>query len=375
MPSVLVIGGGIAGVEAALTLARTLNDADVTVVSEHSRLCLLPNLVYVPFGVQPRATMVDLRELLAPEGIDVIHDTCAVIDLDGVRAQVGSSWRSCDALVVAPGVEPFHTGNYRLRTIDDAIMLQQRLAQLSREARSSIAVRVLPSRTWSAPAYEFTLLLATWLRASGTARHTDLVLVTSEQTPMNTFGYTASDLLGRRLADADVEVLAGIPPGRVEDIEADIVIDFVGMAAHRVHGLPPLTPDGFYHTPASGAVAPGVFVVGDATALPFKAGFTAAWQVRQVAAALGGDLARLGSRVDGVPTECCEYQMDLGEATLHVRFDAHSHFTGSRVDSRAQVWVSEDHPDKLRGTLLRTLLPADKSHAHPEARLELCKLG
>jgi hypothetical protein len=50
--------------------------------------------------------------------------------------------------------------------------------------------------------------------------------------------------------------------------------------------------------------------------------------------------------------------MDLGDATLHVRFDAKSHFTGYHAGSRANTWVSADHPDKLRGTILRTRIPA-----------------
>ena len=48
---IVIVGGGIAGVEAALTMARGLPDATVTLVSEREVLDVIPNLVFVPFGV------------------------------------------------------------------------------------------------------------------------------------------------------------------------------------------------------------------------------------------------------------------------------------------------------------------------------------
>jgi NADH dehydrogenase FAD-containing subunit len=62
---ILVIGGGIAGVESALTLARGLEGDRVTLLTHSEVLRVMPDLVYVPTGVAAHRIEVPLRELLA----------------------------------------------------------------------------------------------------------------------------------------------------------------------------------------------------------------------------------------------------------------------------------------------------------------------
>jgi NADH dehydrogenase FAD-containing subunit len=360
MRSIGVVGGGIAGIEAALTLARTLDDATVTLLADQPTLRLLPNLVYVPFGVDAREVLVPLSKLLEGTGVELRTDGCHGIDVERRALLEVDGWRRHDAIVVAPGVDAEHTDGHSIRTLVEAMRLREQLATLGAgDTHAVVAVRVLPGCTWMGPAVELTLLLSGWLRSTGLSRSVALLLATEEHEPLNAFGYVASDLLAGRLADAGIELLTGLPPGRVETVDADLCIDFAGMFARDVAGMPAPGFDGFHAVGDDCQLAPGVFVVGDAASMPFKAGFATAWQARQVAAALGGDLARLGSSVDGVPVDCCEYQLDLGgDATLHARFAARQHLAGSHIGGHVSVWVSPDPPRKLAGSLLRDRLDA-----------------
>lgn len=365
---IVVIGGGIAGLEAALTLRATLPESKLTIVSERDQLRLLPNLVYVPFGIQPELVSAPISSILRDSNVDLMVGSTTGVDCASKTITVGPKTVAYDALVVAPGVDHDSTPAHVVGSRDGALSLRAALSELPTDRRTGIEVRVLPESTRVGAAYEFAMLLGTWLRAVGLARHTDLSVVTTEQTPFNTFGYAASQLLVERLRSAGVIIASGIPEGRIEGIDAGLVIDFPAARARVIPGLPIDHGARYFKTDDSSRIADDVFVVGDAADIPIHAGFATAWQARQVAVALGGDLARLGPAVDGVPVGSCEYQLDLGDGTLHVRFDARTHFAGHHIGSRSDVWVSDDTPQKLLGTLLRARLP-HRAHAATVQRI------
>ena len=78
---IVVVGGGIAGAEAALTLAIGLPASQVTLVSRWPSIRLLPDLVYVPFDISSRRIDVPVEDLL-PHGV---HSVVAEVERDGVE--------------------------------------------------------------------------------------------------------------------------------------------------------------------------------------------------------------------------------------------------------------------------------------------------
>lgn len=358
MSRVVVVGGGIAGVEAALTIARTNPRASITLVAQWPSMRIVPELVYVPFGVVPQAIDVRLIRALAADGIELHLATCQGVDIQAHELHLSTGTLSYDSVVFAPGTVPQPTSANRLRTLDDADRLRSALAELEQSTarHRAVTLRVPEECHWTPPAFEFALLLARWRSTIG-APDIRIEMAIEASEPLDIFSFEASELVRTRLHEARVELMSHIPAHRIDLIPSSLAIEFDGLVAQRVFGLPPLQPSGFYRTDSSGRVATDAYVVGDATEMPFKAGFAVGWHARRVAAALGGDITLLGSHVDGIPIGDCEYQMDLADGTsMHVRFDMEHHFHEPYLTPVADVFVRDGAPEKLAGTLVRTLL-------------------
>lgn len=357
---VLVVGGGIAGIETALWLSRGLPDVRVGVVSRWPELRILPHLVYVPFGMPAGRLDVPLAEPLTPYGIEVIEASVSRIAMDRNRVVLADGRElDYDVLVVAPGAEsPATRDGCSLRTLDDALHLRRALEHLRDRPRPTVLLAVSEDNAWTAPAYELAMLLGTWRRMIGHA-HLDVVLATPESQPFDLFSIDASDLVGERLRHHGIETLYGTPTERMDDFDADLVVRFDTLHARQLPGLPDADENHFYRVDAHGRVAPDVYVVGDAASTAYKAAFATSWQARRVLDTLGGSSAELAERVGAVPVHESEYQMDLGDRTLHVRFNADTHFLDPFLDPRATVWTSEQIPDKLEGTLVKELVLGD----------------
>jgi hypothetical protein len=362
MKRIVVVGGGIAGVEAALTLTRTLTRAHVTLVSQWKSLRMLPQLVYVPFGASSQSIDIPLGRALAPAGIDLQIGTCQHIDIENHSITTDMGDIAYDALVVAPGTLPEPTNAYRLRTLQDALRLRTSLEDLERstDAHRSIMLRVPSSCTWAPPAFEFALLLAAW-RDERSLNDIRITVAVEDSNPLDQFDPHASTLIIDRLADNNVELLTNVPNHRLDLMESSIAIEFGMLIAHRVPGLPPLNADGFYEIDSEGFVAQDAFVIGDAANTSYKGAFATGWHARRVAMALGGDLSVLGERIEGIPVDECEYQMDLGNDTLAVRLSS------PEIDypihdlrpTKSEIRVGQ--AEKLVGTLTHELLRREAS--------------
>ena len=150
--SVIIVGGGFAGVEAA----RGLDDRlDVTLIAAENFHLFTPMLAEVAAGdIEPRHIVAPLREL-CPKATVVIGSVIS-IDTDThtvvVQSPIGGPPRSytADALVLAAGsipatfgVEGADTCALPFKTINDALRIRRRVVALLEEA----AVRNDPSLT------------------------------------------------------------------------------------------------------------------------------------------------------------------------------------------------------------------------------------
>ena len=353
---IVVVGGGIAGAETALTLAIGLPDANVTLVGRWPSFRLLPDLVYVPFDVSPRRIDVPLASLL-PHGVASIEGQVDRVDTASKTIHMSTGDLAYDVLVVAPGAEASEQSHQSLRTLDDAIRVRTQLAHVIRDAQSgerrSITLRAESDDSWSAPACEFALLLGAWLRSKRLDDRVETLFVTSDRNAFEWFGPIGETIVEGAMRRARVQVATDVPAGRFDALDGDLVVDFGALKPRTIEGVPGLGASGWYETSPSFRVAPDVFVIGDAINLPYRAGFATAWQARRVLEELDGDLARLGSHVDGVPSDAVEYQMDLADGVMCARVPiaetlAHP-FLGHDADITV---VSGSRPDKLRGLLL-----------------------
>ena len=104
MKNILVLGGGFAGIEAAIFLRK--EDYNVTVVSDRDFFYIYPTSIWIPTGETPfEKICVDLKELQEAHGFDVIVD--GVKEISAKKGQVvlesGKILDSYDELIVAMG--------------------------------------------------------------------------------------------------------------------------------------------------------------------------------------------------------------------------------------------------------------------------------
>jgi hypothetical protein len=357
---ILVIGGGIAGVESALTLGRGLPDANVVLLAHADTLRVMPDLVYVPGGVSAQRIEVPFRDLLATEPVDVVLGEVECIDLAEKVARIDTGDQSFDTLVVAPGAAPVDTSGIQLHTVEEALGVRDRLDELFEQAtrdgaRSSVIIRAAADDAWAPPAYEFAALLATRRRALGVERLVSITLVTAEMSPFQWFEPHVADIVVDVFAELGIELASGVPEARFDDLVGDLVIDFGRLEARHVPGLPGRDERGWYDTDNDGRVHPDVFVVGDATAHGFKSAFAVAWQARRMLVALGGSIERLGERIAGVPADAVEHHVDLGYRTLRIRLPIAAKLGDPWLGHDATVQLSDLPPERLAGLLLGDL--------------------
>jgi hypothetical protein len=353
---IVVAGGGIAGAEVALTLALGLPRADVVLIGRDAHVRLLPDLVYVPFGLDVRMLDIGLDALL-PHGVHSVVAEIERVDVEARVVHTSAGPVDYDVLVAAPGARSRACAGRGLRSLEDALRIRGELAELVAAAadgeRRSVVIRSGSEDAWTAPACEFAMLLGAYLRSLGLDERVETTLATADSDAFQWFGPVGETFVEAALRRARVRVATGVPAGRLDALDGELVIEFDSLEARHVDGLPGRTDAGWYHAAVDFMVAPGVYVIGDALELPYRAGFATAWQARRVLRSLGGDLRRIGEAVDRIPIGQAEYQMDLGDGVLRARVGdasvlAHP-FLGHDADVRVEFGAQ---PDKLRGLVL-----------------------
>lgn len=371
MQQIVVVGAGIAGVESALTFARGLPDARVTLVTEHSSLRIVPNLVYVPFGIDPELVDVQLAPALTHAGVELASGQCTRVDRNTHRVHLASGASlHYDELVLATGAEALPSPGLQLRTLSEALVLRGALRDVVTDRLPrSIVLRALPGATWAAPAVELALLVDTWLYVAERRDDVSVALHVPEGRPLDVLGPRAAERVELELASRGIEVVTGPVPSARSGLPDDVVIDVGLLRARHVPGMPALNDRGFYPTADDGSVAAHVRVVGDAADTTVKAAFATAAQARLALAAIGGDVGLLGQEVDGVPVDDAEYQLDTGIETLAFRMPSAA-LTSTGVPLHATPSIRYAPPEKLRGTLTRERLLRRLAGRAPAVRFQ-----
>ena len=296
---VLIAGGGVAALEAALALQ--VHAADRVAVE---LLAPEPHFWYRPVSVA------------APFELG----TVAHFELDGLARQIGASftlgaltgideWRHVaytsrntqipyEMLLVACGALPFPAvpGALMFRGPADIELIEHLLEEIVGGSVRSLAFVIPWGAVWSLPAYELALLTAKHLRERG-VKDVDLTLVTPEAEPLELFGPPASAATRALLDERGVRFQGRAHAGQFADGELELIptgsvsVDRV-VALPRLQGAPldglPQTVHGFIPVDAHCRVhgVADVFAAGDITSFTVKQGGIAAQQADVAAAAI-----------------------------------------------------------------------------------------
>lgn len=288
---VLIVGGGVAALEAAIALRNLAGDrVEVTICSPREDFVYRPFAIADPYGV-PYTANYDLKELAERCGAGYHRATVGSVDPERRRVRTHDDEElPYDSLIVA-------CGSRRLAGIPGAVTFwgvadDGRVRDVIRDLREGRLRRLavaMPGRcTWALPAYELALLAEAELSKHG-AEGAGLVVVTPEDAPLHLFGRAASERVGELLAKRGIEVVAGAMPVGFEEgrlsvtprgtVEADAVLSLPRLEGRRIAGVPHDLA-GFVPVDGRGRVRglDHVYAAGDVTTFPVKQGGIATQQ-------------------------------------------------------------------------------------------------
>jgi sulfide:quinone oxidoreductase len=301
---VLVVGGGVAGLESMLALRELAGDlVDVELLSPEHHFWYRPLSVAEPFG-RAQARRFELPELAASVGATFTPGSLVSVEPERRVARTSRGAElAYDALVVACGTRslPALDGALTFRGPSDSERVHDLLAEIESGAVTRVVFALPVAVGWSLPLYELALLTAAHVEEHGIG-DVELQLVTPERTPLGQVGPRAGEAIGALLEERDIRLVLGARPaafaaGRLElvrgsAIEADRVVALARQEGHRIAGIPH-DRHGFVAVGPTGLVEGllDVYAAGDMTRFPIKQGGIAAQQADVVAetiAALAG---------------------------------------------------------------------------------------
>jgi sulfide:quinone oxidoreductase len=304
---VLIAGGGVAALEAALAL-RDLAEGRVSV----ELLAPDPQFWYRPMAVAAPFKLGEVQQLeleALAHRIGASFTPGALVGVDAWRHIAHTSKNTqieYEVLVIACGALaiPAIPGALTFRGPADIEMIEHLLDEIAGGGVRSIAFTIPWGAVWMLAGYELALLTAAHLEQRG-IRGIELTVVTPEEEPLLVFGSPASDAMRELLAGRSVGLRAGVYPGRFVEGELRLIPDGA-VIADRVVALPRLkgapidgisqTADGFIPVDAHCRVfgIDDVYAAGDITSFTVKHGGIATQQAdaaaEAIAAAAGADV-------------------------------------------------------------------------------------
>lgn len=300
-PHVVVVGGGVAGVTAALRVRSELPEAHVRLISDTPYFEYHGALYRVAAGGAPEQARIPLREIFASTDVDIIEDTVTGIDAD-TRQLIGASGSTYgyDYVLLALGVQAEYYGikglaehAHQARTVNHAVALHRHLDTVvervcqdgadEQKLQAGYVVIVGAGATGTELAGELSEYLRGECDRQGTnASYVTVELVEAAPRVMPKLPDAFSVRIEQRLRDLQVNVLTNREVTEVRDgvvclegmeIEASTVVWCAGVRANDFYRNTDV-----FTTNESGAVvvdaalrADGherIFVAGDAAVTP-----------------------------------------------------------------------------------------------------------
>jgi sulfide:quinone oxidoreductase len=366
---VVVVGGGVAGLEALMALRDLAEErVELTLVAPTPDFTYRPLTVVEPFTFQP-AQRRALEPIAAEFGARFVQaGLISVASAEHAAHLSDGATLEYEALAVCVGGKAKPA--YRKATTFDGSAPLEIDELIDVADGGQIAFVVPPGVTWPLPIYE--LALMTDRRARHQAKVVECVIVTPESAPLVMFGSTASDALAKLLEVRGITLETStyareseqgtimLSPGD-RHLDAQSVIALPLIEGQQIAGLP--TDDrGFipidHHARVHGV--DDVYAAGDGTSFPIKQGGIATQQ----ADALAEHIAeRAGAPIEPKPFHpILRGKLLTGEASLHMRHDP-AGGGGEGTASEDYLWWP---PHKVSGRYLANWLAGSMPH-EPEA--------
>jgi sulfide:quinone oxidoreductase len=299
---VLIAGGGVAALEAALALRALAEDrVSVELLAPEPHFWYRPLAVAEPFELG-RVQHFELSKLAAEAG--ATFSPGELVSVDAARRVAYTSPGGAveySKLLIACGAIPKTAvyGALTFRGPADTAKIEGLLAEIEAGRVHRVAFAVPAGAVWSLPAYELALMTAAWL-ATRRIAGVEIALVTPESEPLQLFGRKATAAVRTLLEERGIAVHTRAYPAESREGELLLVADGI-VIADRVVALPrlqgpriggvPQSFEGFIPTDLNGRVTgmPDAYAAGDITTFPVKQGGIAAQQADAAAEAIAAE--------------------------------------------------------------------------------------
>lgn len=344
MAEVLVVGGGIGGVVAAVELRKRLGRAHgVTLVDKGGRHVFAPAFLWVMMGWRrPEQVQRDLTPL-SRLGIRTTTAEVRRVDPASRTVETTAGPLGYDRLVLAPGAElapellpGFETGARNLYTLEGLQKLREDLATF-RKGRVVVLISRTPFKCPAAP-YEAAFLLDYHFRRSGIRDSVSVDIVTPEPQPMPVAGPEVGKSLVAMLSARGINYHPQGKPSRIDPEAREIALESGDRIPYDLLvGVPPHRAPAFVResglTDATGWVpvdprtlktsANGVYAIGDVASIKLpngmflpKAGVFAHGQAEAVAKTIAAELTSRGEAETFDGMGYCWVETGFGKAAF-----------------------------------------------------------
>jgi sulfide:quinone oxidoreductase len=304
-PQVLIVGGGVAGLEALLALHEVAGDRlELTMAAPEPEFTYRPFTVEEPFTDVP-AQRRSLEPIAAELSASFIQAALVEVDVGARCARFSDgSELHYDALIVCVGgrARAAFEGVTTFGVSREPVRVDELLRRATESRR--IAFVVPPGVSWPLPIYELALMTERRAREHGV--DVRISVITPESGPLILFGTTPSGAVAELLTARGIEVrthslvragedgrLIVMPSG--DRLEEDVVVALPAIDGPAIPGLP-ADERGFLPIDEHARVvgADHVYAAGDGTTFPIKQGGLATQQAdaaaEHVAASFGAEL-------------------------------------------------------------------------------------
>jgi sulfide:quinone oxidoreductase len=306
--SVLIAGGGVAGLEAAFALQALAGDRiAVRLLSAGEEFIYRPLSVGEPFN-RSHAEHYDLAGLTAAAGAELVRGTLTDVDTEARIARTDDGGQlSYDALLIATGarIAPAfeHATNFDDAHVDE--LLRGLVQDIEEGYTHQLAIVVPAPMPWPFPGYELALMASE--RAWDMQTELTITLLTPERMALEVFGDQVSREIARLLAERRIELVTSAycevprsqqvvvhPGGRV--VDAGRIVALPRLLGPAIPGLP-ADGGGFLPVDEYGRVrgTHRVWAAGDAADVAIKHGGVAA-QLADVAGRSIAEMAGVATR-------------------------------------------------------------------------------
>jgi sulfide:quinone oxidoreductase len=322
---VVIAGGGVAALEAALALRDLAGDrVATTIVAPKREFIYRPLLIHEPFSAAV-TTSYSIEEIARRARAELVLDSFKWLDPRGqvLHTDHGVGF-AYDAVLLAMGARS-HPRFRDALTLDESQISEQLgdfVAAIDGGTLKTVAFVVPSLPIWSLPAYELALMTAS--RAQARGHDVGVLLITPEDSPLAALGVNASAEVAQLLGENGITTITSATcqirePGRIDlyplrsSILVDQIIALPELYAQSLPGVPTSAERGFVTTDAHGAVhgLKRVYAAGDLTETPVKHGGLSADQADVAAQSIA---ALAGAPLEPRPLRPALHVMLLGAA-------------------------------------------------------------